>query len=134
MGDDAVGCRVAELLLGKNISGVVDCGTTPENHVAALREKPPSALLIVDAADMGLASGELRRLSLEELDAVATASHGIPMSLLLSPFTGVFQISVLGIQPAATRLGTPLSESAKKAASRVADLIESGEWTAVQKL
>ena len=134
LGDDAVGCRVAELLLEKKITGVVDCGTTPENHIAALREKPTSALLIVDAADMGLPPGEMRGLSLAELDAAAIVSHNIPMSLLLLPFAGVFEIAVLGIQPATTRLGAPLSESVEKAAGRAADLIERGEWRTVQKL
>ena len=137
LGDDAVGLRVAELLLERGAeknADVVDCGITPENHVASLRKKPPSALLVVDAADMGLAPGELRALSLEELDAAAVTSHGVPLSLLLSPFAGVFEIAVLGIQPEATRLGAPLSETAEKAARRVASLIESGEWRTVQKL
>ena len=135
LGDDAVGCRVAELLRknGKIISGVVDCGTTPENHITTLRENPPSALLIVDAADMGLNPGELRRLSLEELDATVTASHNVPLSLLLSPFAGVFEIAVLGIQPTGTQLGAALSEAAERAAGRVAELIERGDWKTVQK-
>ena len=139
LGDDAVGCRVAELLREKNFPGVVDCGTTPENHIATLRAptlrtQPPSVLLIVDAADMGLAPGELRGLSIEELDAAAIVSHGVPLSLLLSPFAGVFEIVVLGIQPAVTQLGAPLSDAVERAALRVVELIERGEWRKVQKL
>ena len=128
MGDDAVGCKVAELLFKKNISGVVDCGTTPENHLASLRRQPPSVLLIVDAADMGLNPGEIRKLSIHELDATATASHNIPVSLLLAPFAEAFETIVLGIQPKETRLGAPLSEAAENAAQHVSDLIERGEW------
>ena len=134
LGDDAVGCKVAELLRAKKITGVVDCGTTPENYIASLRTQPPSTLLIIDAADMGISPGELRRLSIEELDTAATVSHNIPLSLLLSPFVGIFEIAVLGIQPAMTRLGAPLSEAAEKAASHVTDLIESGEWETIQRL
>ena len=128
MGDDAVGCEVAKLLAGRKIAGVVDCGVTPENHIATLRKEPPSALLIVDAADMGLPPGELRKISLAELDSATTTSHGVPLSLLLSPFAGVFEITVLGIQPLSTQLGAPLSDAAEKAARRAADLIELGEW------
>ena len=134
LGDDAVGCRVAELLRGGKTAGVVDCGATPENYVAALRENPPSALLIVDAADMRLAPGELRRLSLEELDSTMTVSHDISLSLLLSPFAEKFEISVLGIQPTTTQLGAPLSEAAESAARRAAYLIERNQWKTVQKL
>jgi len=125
---------VAELLLEKKITGVIDCGTTPENHIAALRTQPPSTLLIVDAADMGITPGGLRRFSIEELNSATAVSHGIPMSLLLSPFADVFEIVMLGIQPTTTRLGEPLSETAEKAARRVADLIARGEWKRVQKL
>ena len=134
LGDDAVGCKVAELLHAKKITGVVDCGITPENHIAALRAQPPSILLIVDAADMGISPGELRRFSIEELDTATTVSHNIPISLLLLPFVDVFEIVVLGIQPATTQLGTALSDAAEKAARRVADLIKLGEWKRVQKL
>jgi hydrogenase 3 maturation protease len=122
LGDDAVGCRVAELLAERGIPAV-DCGTAPENYIPALSKNPPRALLIVDAADMGLPPGECRKLSLEELDAAADATHGIPLSLLLSPFAGRFEITVLGIQPASLRLGAPLSEAVEKAALRAADLI-----------
>jgi len=125
---------VAELLLEKKIPAVVDCGTTPENHIAALRSQPPLVLLIVDAADMGITPGELRRLSIEELDSATAVSHNIPMSLLLSPFTDAFEIAVLGIQPETTRMGEPLSGTAEKAAHRVAYLIERGEWETIQRL
>jgi len=134
LGDDAVGCRVAELLQKKRIAGVVDCGTTPENHIASLRSFPPSTLLIVDAADMGTTPGELRRFSIEELDSATAVSHGIPMSLLLSTFADVFEIVVLGIQPSSTQMGAPLSGTAEKAALRAADLIERGEWEKIPKL
>ena len=134
LGDDAVGCKVAELLHEKKVTGVVDCGPTPENYIAALREEPPSTLLIVDAANMGLAPGELRRLSLAELDSAASTSHDVPLSLLLSPFADVFRITVLGIQPYNTRAGAPLSDAVESAARRLADLIERGEWEGVRKL
>jgi hydrogenase 3 maturation protease len=102
----------------------VDCGTAPENYVAALGKNPPRALLIVDAVDMGLPPGEWRKLSLDELDAAADSSHGVPLSLLLSPFADSVEITVLGIQPASFRLGAPLSDAVEKTASRVAEMIE----------
>jgi hydrogenase 3 maturation protease len=134
MGDDAVGCRIGELLSDIGVTDVVDCGTTPENYVGALRASPPPSLLIVDAADMGLRPGEVRRLSLGELNSASMSSHGIPMSLLLSPFEGCFEISALGIQPSESRLGAPLSPEIEKTALYVAKAIESGEWENIDKL
>ncbi|MDR1048541.1 MAG: hydrogenase maturation protease, partial [Synergistaceae bacterium] len=134
LGDDAVGCKVAELLSERGMPGVVVCGTTPENYVATLRKAPPDTLLIVDAAHMGLAPGECRRFSVGELDAVMDSSHGIPLSVLLGPFIDSIEIVVLGIQPSTPRLGAPLSEVVEEAALRVADLIPRNEWRNVESL
>ena len=128
LGDDAVGCRVAELLRERGLQAV-DCGTTPENHTAALRRNPPQGLLIVDAADMGLSPGECRKLSLSEWDSVMGSSHGIPLPLLLTDFANFMEITVLGIQPSVLRLGAPLSEAVEKTAHQVADLIAKGQWS-----
>jgi hydrogenase 3 maturation protease len=132
LGDDAAGCRVAELLRERGAQGVVDCGTTPENHVAALRKNPPEALLIVDAANMGLSPGQYRKLSLSELDSVMESSHGVPLPLLLQEFTDSIEIAALGIQPSTLQLGAPLSETVEKAAHRVADLIAKDQWRSVE--
>jgi hydrogenase 3 maturation protease len=125
LGDDAVGCRVAELLAERGISAV-DCGMTPENYVPALSKNPPRVLLIVDAVDMGLPPGEYRKLPLKELDAAADSSHGVPLSLLLSPFAELFEIVVLGVQPASLCLGASLSEPVEEAARRIAEWIS--DW------
>lgn len=132
LGDDAVGCRVAELTLERGTSGVIDCGTTPENHIAALRKNPPRTLLVVDAVDMGLEAGECRLLSMREMEAVAMSSHGIPLSLLLEPFAESMEIIALGVQPASLQLGAPLSAAAETAARHVADLISCHKWQSVQ--
>ena len=130
LGDDAVGCRVAELLTERGISAA-DCGTVPENYIPALIKNPPRVLLVVDAVDMGLSTGECRRLSLKELDAAADSSHGVPLALLLSPSENLLEIAVLGIQPASFRLGAPLSDAVEKAALRIAELIFNDEWRSV---
>lgn len=132
LGDDAAGCRVAELLAASGMKGVIDCGTTPENYVATLRIDPPSALLIVDAADMGLAPGEYRLLSLSEMEAVADTSHGVPLSLLLRPFANALEIMALGIQPASMQPGAPLTRSVHEAVCHVTDLIKNNEWQTIK--
>ncbi|MDR1378349.1 MAG: hydrogenase maturation protease [Synergistaceae bacterium] len=133
LGDDAVGCKVAELLLERGMPGVVVCGTMPENYVATLRKISPRTLLIVDAANMGLAPGEFRRFSVGELNAVMDSSHGIPLSVLLGPFMDSIEIVVLGIQPSTLRLGASLSEAVERAAHRVTDLISRNEWREVTR-
>ena len=128
LGDDAVGCRVVELLSVNGTQKVVDCGTTPENYVAKLSINPPKTLLIVDAADMQLPPGECRRLSLRDLEAVAETSHGIPHALLFAPFEGAIEIAAIGIQPETLQLGAPLSAVVEKAACEVAERISKQQW------
>ena len=121
---------MAQLLMERGMPGVTDCGSMPDNHVAALRKARPRTLLIVDAADMGLPPGERRRLSLGGLDAVLDSTHGIPLSLLLAPF-GV-EAEALGIQPGNLQLGAPLTDAVERAALRAAELIQRGEWRSIQ--
>jgi hydrogenase 3 maturation protease len=116
------------------MSEVVLCGTTPENYAATLRKTPPRTLLIVDAANMGLPPGECRRLSIVELNAAVDLSHGIPLSVLLAPFTDSIEIAALGIQPLTLQLGAPLSEAVEKTAARVANLILRNEWRNIENL
>ncbi|MDR1874409.1 MAG: hydrogenase maturation protease [Synergistaceae bacterium] len=134
LGDDAAGCAVAELLRLAGMPGVVDCGTTPENWTATLRRDPPSVLLVVDAADMGLEPGECRLLNLDGMDAFADSSHGIPLPLLLGPFMGLMEIVGIGIQPASLRLGEPFSDAVDEAVRRVADAILKDEWREIARL
>ena len=61
-GDDGAGVRAAELLQerlrGQEGYEVRICETQPENFLGLLRRHPPERLLICDASDMGLPSGE----------------------------------------------------------------------------
>ena len=134
LGDDAAGCRVAELLLEKGMRNVVNCETTPENYLSELRRDPPRTLLVADAAQMGLVPGCCRRMSLSELDSVAQSSHGIPLALLLSPFADTIEIFALGIQPASLQLGAPLSEAVETAVRRIAGLIEQNRYLDIEPL
>ncbi|GHV48795.1 hydrogenase 3 maturation endopeptidase HyCI [Synergistales bacterium] len=132
MGDDAVGCEVVRALDERGVSAT-DCGTTPENHISTLKKNPPSTLLIVDAADMGLQPGDYALISLENLDAAFESSHGLPLSVLLAPFKNSIEIKVIGIQPLSFVIASPLSETVAIAARRVAELIAGGEWRTMEQ-
>ena len=133
MGDDAVGCRIGELLNAQGL-GVVDCGTTPENHLATLRKNPPQTLLIVDAADMNINAGAFRRMKLDEIETATVSSHGVPLSLLLAPFTAAMEITAIGIQPAALQMGAPLSPAVETAARQITKLILDNQWRNIEAL
>jgi hydrogenase 3 maturation protease len=115
-------------LLNEQGISATDCGTTPENHIATLKKNPPATLIIVDATDMGLQPGEIGLISLDKLDATLESSHGVPLSILLTPFENSIEIAVIGIQPVSLALGAGLSDAVADAARRAGALIANGEW------
>ena len=58
-GDDAIGPYIADKLKDSDIN-VIDCGTVPENYTGIVKKYNPDKLVIIDAADIGLKSGEFR--------------------------------------------------------------------------
>ncbi len=102
-GDDGAGPLLAELLEAKPAAGwtLINGEAAPENCMHKVRSLSPSRVLIVDAADMGLAPGEVRRL---EEDCIAErcliTTHTIPLNFLIASLKEtVPKIIFLGVQP-----------------------------------
>ncbi|MFW6126452.1 MAG: hydrogenase maturation protease, partial [Chloroflexota bacterium] len=97
-GDDGVGHYVAERLnsvldevtqhpgragtTGQELVAV-DCGTIPESFTSLVRKHRPDSLLIVDAADIGLAAGALRIVPRDRIAVLYASTHSLPLSLLM---------------------------------------------------
>lgn len=128
LSDDGAGPALFSQLQASPLKGatVVDCGTTPENYLAPLRKSSPKVLIVVDAAEMGLPPGSLRRMELEAIDAVSFSSHGIPLHLLLAPLKEAMKIVVIGIQPEVRGFGDGLSQSVSQAVNSLAALLREG--------
>jgi hydrogenase 3 maturation protease len=130
MGDDIVGCLTVQRINEARAPHVtaLDCGVTPENYIARLRRDPPDVLVIVDAAAMGTAPGEIRRIELDDVDSVIFSSHGIPLSNVLMDFQEDLDIVFIGIQPKFTQLGAEISDAVMTAGSTVARIILNEAW------
>lgn len=104
MGDDGAGPLLAELLEGTPVPGweVIDGGSAPENVMHAVRARKPERVLVVDAADMSLSPGEIRRIDETDVaDQFLITTHAIPLNLLIASLREtVPDITFLGIQPA----------------------------------
>ena len=98
-GDDAVGPYIADRLKDTKID-VIDCGTTPENYTSVVKRKNPEKLVIVDAVDMMLESGEIRVVSKEKIGVMTISTHGIPLSVLMNYLEQTIkEVILIGIQP-----------------------------------
>lgn len=149
-GDDAIGAFVARRINKKlrrkvqNSSQIssalqdvisIDAGTGPEHYTSVIRKHRPDQLILVDAADMGLAPGSIRVLSPQKIQMVCFSTHRVPLSIFLSYVGNLCgQVYLIGIQPKSTEIGKGLSSTLRKSGEYVAELILEGRWHEIQTL
>jgi hydrogenase 3 maturation protease len=124
-GDDGIGVAVARALqpLARPYPWllVVEGGSAPENCTGALRRFEPDLVLLIDAALIGSAPGTIRWLDWRASAGLSASTHSLPVNVLGSYLTNEFncEVGLIGIQPADTAIGTPLSAAAQQASVRL---------------
>ena len=114
-GDDALGPVFARAFRHPDWRGV-NAATAPENFAGLVRRLHPDLLVLLDAADMGLPPGTLRRLDPAAIQSGDFGTHAGSIGQLatfLSDCAG--RVVILGIQPAATAPGARLSPPVRAA-------------------
>ena len=123
MGDDAAGPMLAALLVDAPAAGwvAVDGGSAPENVVHEVRAHAPARVLVVDATDMGLPPGEIRRVDEKFIaENFIMTTHDMPVSFLIEALReSVGEVHFLGIQPAVVAFGYPISPAVTDAVAAV---------------
>ena len=129
-GDDAAGPMLAKLLEEQPVEGwcVVDGGQTPEDDLAVVRRAAPDRILFVDAAQMELKPGEIRRLRAED---VATqfliTTPSLPTTFLLGELDRICDnVTFVGIQLRSTEFFDPLSPEVRAALDDVMGCLRDG--------
>jgi hydrogenase 3 maturation protease len=128
MGDDAAGPLLAQRLRHAPVEGweALDGGSAPENCLHQIRERAPAGVLVVDAADMDLPPGEIRRIEVDQLDdPYLLSTHSLPLSYLVRSLReSVPKVELVGIQPRVVAFGYPVSPEVKRAVRRVYEALE----------
>lgn len=127
MGDDGVGIFVAKMLrrLSPSSIKVRICESVPENFISKSTMKDIRKLVIVDAAQMSLPPGSMRRISpIEPQSFIST--HGLSFLRLLNHSAKECELIIIGIQPAMTGFSTKLSPSVRRAARELVKMMLSG--------
>lgn len=124
-GDDAAGVMVARalmpLLAGRAHGLVLDGGAAPENHTGLLRRFAPDLVLLVDAAQMDEPPGTVRWLAWQEASGLSASTHTMP-PYVIARYLNIelgCEVALIGIQPAQTTIGAPLSAPIQKAVGEV---------------
>lgn len=114
-GDDALGPVFARAFRHPGWR-CINAATVPENYTGLVRRLQPDLLLLLDAADMGLPPGALRRLDPNAIQSGDFGTHAGSIGQLatfLSDCAG--RVVILGIQPATTAPGARLSPPVRAA-------------------
>lgn len=129
-GDDAVGPMLAKMLTDDPVPGwgVVDGGQTPEDDLPVLRRMAPECILFVDAAQMSLRVGAIRRLTSADVSTqFLITTHSLPITFLLGELDRICRdVTFLGIQPGTTDFFEPLSPKVSDAMVDVTTCLKEG--------
>lgn len=131
-GDDAIGPYIADKLKDSDIK-VIDCGTVPENYTGVVKKYSPNNLVIIDATDMGLKSGEIRIIPKEKIGVMHVSTHGIPVSILINYLEKyVKNIIFIGIQP--NNMSGRLTNKIKKSGDKMVEVIKNNKFELIEIL
>lgn len=125
-GDDGAGPLICSQLQDADTSAdVIDAGTVPENYIQPIIKKAPQNLLIIDAIDFGVPPGVVRIFKPEELSSLVISTHTLSPRLLVDMVCKSIEVDVyfIGIQPAQTQLGQPLTSQVKQTVQELTDML-----------
>jgi len=134
-GDDAAGPYIADRLKQENLNEflILDCGTVPENFTSLVKKYNPTNLIIIDATDMGLPPGEMKRISKDLIGTMHISTHNIPLSILVSYLEHyVKNVFIIGIQP--ENMDGSMSEAVKKSGDKLVELIKNMKFLELKML
>ena len=86
MGDDGAGVLLAQMLRDAPLEEwtALNGGSAPENVVHRIREMDATRVLVVDAADMDLEPGSVRRINSDRLDdPFLMTTHTLPLTFMI---------------------------------------------------
>ena len=132
--DDGAGPIVCEQLKrAKVCAELIDAGTVPENYIQPIIKKAPQNLLVIDAIDFGASPGTIRIFGPEQLNSLAISTHTLSPRLFVDmvcrnikrdpALREPLDVYFVGIQPAQTQLGQPVSEPVSQAIQKLSQAL-----------
>ena len=116
-GDDGFGVRLAQALAARGVPDVAIAALTPENSISSLIKGGFDNLMFLDAVETGAAAGSVVFLHAADIKNrfPQISTHKISLGTLarIIERESSARVWLLGIQPAALRDGTGLSDAAQ---------------------
>ncbi|MFM2486877.1 hydrogenase maturation peptidase HycI [Celerinatantimonas yamalensis] len=132
MGDDGAGPLLAEQFerTPERHWQVFDGGSFPEGESAHIRSLAPHTLVIVDATEMGLAPGQIRRVDPDSIgEMMLMSTHSMPLNFLIDDLReAVTDIIMIGIQPDIVGFCYPMTEAVQQAVTQLYEVLRDGRY------
>jgi len=106
----------------------------PENFLGKIERLAPGLLVVVDAVEMGLPPGEIRRIPAERAETLWGSTHSLPLNFLLSRLGETTRVVFIGIQPKDLSLGEGLSPEVLEGAVRLIGALKEGKLELIPEL
>jgi len=133
-GDDGIGSIVAQSFKDHDWLSI-DCGVIPENFTSIVKKNRPNLVVLIDAVEMGLKSGEFRIISPDRISTLQLTTHSMPLSFLISYLKEYTQeLIFIGIQPKIVNYSNSVSPKVLKNSEEIIGILKDKNFKLLKKL
>jgi len=133
-GDDGIGSIIAQSFKDHDWLSI-DCGVIPENFTSIVKKNRPNLVVLIDAVEMGLKSGEFRIISPDRISGLHLTTHSMPLSFLISYLKEYTQeLIFIGIQPKIIDYSNSVSPEVLKSSEEIIRTLKSENFKLLKKL
>lgn len=133
-GDDGIGSIIAQSFKDHDWLSI-DCGVIPENFTSIVKKNRPNLVVLIDAVEMGLKSGEFRIISPDKISTLHLTTHSMPLSFLISYLKEYTQeLIFIGIQPKIIDYSNSVSPKVLKCSEEIIKILKDKNINLIKKL
>lgn len=133
-GDDGIGSIIAQDFKDRDWLSM-DCGVVPENFTSIIKKNKPDLVVLVDAVEMDLKSGEFRIISPDRISALHLTTHSMPLSFLISYLKDYTQeLIFIGIQPKTIGYSNSVSPEVIKSSEKIIGILKGKNFKLLKEL
>ncbi len=133
-GDDGIGSIIAQSFKDHDWLSI-DCGVVPENFTSIIKKNKPDLVVLIDAVEMDLKSGEFRIISPDRISALHLTTHSMPLSFLMSYLKEYTQeLIFIGIQPKIIDYSNSLSSKVLRCSEEIIKILKDKNFKHLKKL
>jgi hydrogenase 3 maturation protease len=133
-GDDGIGAIIAQNFKDHDWLSI-DCGVVPENFTSTIKKNKPNLIVLIDAVEMDIKSGEFRIISPDRISTLHLTTHSMPLSFLISYLKEFTQkLIFIGIQPEIIDYSNSVNPKLLKSSEEITRILKSKNFKLLKKL